>query len=130
MGHKEKEAMIYTTFMQISTTACPCLTWCFSSKKSQNKVEKIHERSLKFPTSLEIPERKQAGNFAKLFDTPLKFQGQKLKPKTHRNSTWVFLEHPWKFQFFFNWPLEFPHVLSSTPLEIPCPQPPLLCCIV
>ena len=25
-----------------------CLIWHFSSKKSQNKVEKIHERSLKF----------------------------------------------------------------------------------
>ena len=28
-----------------------CLIWYFSSKTSQNKVEKIHERSLKFPSN-------------------------------------------------------------------------------
>ena len=36
------------------------------------------------------------------------------KTKTHGNSTWIFLEHPWKFYFFFNWPLEFPHSLFSS----------------
>ena len=49
-------------------------------------------------------QRKQSynhGNFAKLYGTPSKFQGQKTRP------------------------MEFPHVLSSIPLEIPCPQPPL-----
>ena len=50
----------------------------------------------------------------------------KSKTKTHGNSALVFLEHPWNFHFFFNWPLEFPHVFSSRPPEIPCPQPPCL----
>ena len=66
-----------------------------------------------------------AGNFAKLL-TRLgnsKFKNQ----DTHGNSTWVFLEHPWKFHFFFNLPLEFPYALSSIPLDIPCLQPSLLC---
>ena len=51
----------------------------------------------------------------------------KLKTKAHGNSTyatWFFLEKPWKFHFSFNWSLEYPHALSSSPLEIPCPQPP------
>ena len=46
MGHKEKEAMI-NTFVHSSFNYC-CLTLHFSSKKSQNKVERIHERSIKF----------------------------------------------------------------------------------
>ena len=45
-GHKEKEATI-NTFVH-SNFNYGCLIWHFSSKKSQNKVEKIHERSLKF----------------------------------------------------------------------------------
>ena len=47
---------------------------------------------------------------------------QRLKTKTHGNSAWFFLNHSWKFHFFSNLPLEFPHDLSSLPLEIPCPQ--------
>ena len=32
--------------------------------------------------------------------------------------------HPWKFQFFFNWPLEFLHyIFSIYPQEISCPHP-------
>ena len=46
MGHKGKEAMI-NTFVH-SNFNYGCLIWHFSSKKSQNKIEKIHERSLKF----------------------------------------------------------------------------------
>ena len=46
MGHKEKEAII-NTFAHLNFK-CGCLIWHFSSKKSNNKVEKIHERSLKF----------------------------------------------------------------------------------
>ena len=38
--------------------------------------------------------------------------------ETWNNSTWFFLDHPWKFYFFFNWNLEFPHALTSIPLEI------------
>ena len=30
-------------------------------------------------------------------------------------------QDPWKFYFFFNWHLEFPHTFSSLPLEIPFP---------
>ena len=43
--------------------------------------------------------------------------------KTYENSIWVFLEHPWKFHFYFGWPLEFPHAFSSISREVPCPQP-------
>ena len=45
IGHKEKA--IINTFVH-SNFNYGCLIWHFSSKKSQNKVEKIHERSLKF----------------------------------------------------------------------------------
>ena len=45
MGHKEKEAMI-NTFVH-SNFNYGCLMCYFSSKKSQNKVERIHEKSLK-----------------------------------------------------------------------------------
>ena len=46
MGHKEKEAII-NTFVH-SDFNYGCLIWHLISKKSQNKVEKIHEKSLKF----------------------------------------------------------------------------------
>ena len=46
MGHKEKEATI-NTFVH-SNFNHSCLIWHFSFKKTQNKVKKIHERSLKF----------------------------------------------------------------------------------
>ena len=46
MGHKEKEAIINT--FGHSNFNYGCLIWHFSCKQSQNKVEKILERSLKF----------------------------------------------------------------------------------
>ena len=39
------------------------------------------------------------------------------------NSCGIFLDHPWKFHFFFTWSLENVHAISSITLEIPCPQP-------
>ena len=46
MGHEEIEPMINTlVYLNFNYD---CLVWHFSSKKSQNKVEDIHERSLKF----------------------------------------------------------------------------------
>ena len=82
-------------------------------------------RSVTLPQ--EIPERKNfyPWKFCKfvLCDTPLEIP--KSKTKTHGNSALVFLEHPWNFHFFFNWPLEVPHVFPSrSPPEVPCPQPP------
>ena len=68
-------------------------------------------------------QRKQAftpGNSAKLYDTPWKCQGQKPRAMEITRS---FPAHPLKCHFFFNWPLEFPHVFSLISLEIPCPQP-------
>ena len=35
-----------------------------------------------------------------------------------------FLDHPWKFQIVFNYPLKNPLAFSSVPLEIPHSQPP------
>ena len=49
LGHKEKQAII-NTFMH-SNLNYGFLIWDFSSKKSKNKMEKIHERSLKFLSS-------------------------------------------------------------------------------
>ena len=46
MGHEGKEAMV-NTFVH-SNFNYDCLIWHFSSKMSQNKVEEIHERILKF----------------------------------------------------------------------------------
>ena len=46
MGLKEKESLINTVVH--SNFNYGCLIWHFSSKKSQNKVEKINEMSLKF----------------------------------------------------------------------------------
>ena len=46
MGHKEKKVII-NTFVH-SNFNYGCLIWHFSSKMSQNKVEKTHEGSLKF----------------------------------------------------------------------------------
>ena len=46
MGHGEKGAMI-NTFVH-SDFNYDCLIWHFSSIKSQNKVEEIHKRNLKF----------------------------------------------------------------------------------
>ena len=46
MGPKEKEKVL-NPFVH-SNFNYSCHIWLFSSKKSQNKIEKIHERSLKF----------------------------------------------------------------------------------
>ena len=46
------------------------------------------------------------------------------KTKTHGNSAWFFPDHPWKLDFFFNWPPEFSHVPYSVLLELPYPQLP------
>ena len=37
--------------------------------------------------------------------------------KTRGNSTWLFRQHPWKFHFFFIWPLDFPHTFSMETVE-------------
>ena len=75
---------------------------------------------------LEIPEKISSHpcKFCKIWWHPLEIQDQKPRPMEipHDEFARVFLEHPWKFHYFFNWPLEFPHVLSSLPLETPCLQ--------
>ena len=50
------------------------------------------------------------------------FEIPRCKIKTHENSNWFFLDCHWKVYFFFNWPLEFPHAISTIPLDILCPQ--------
>ena len=62
----------------------------------------------------EILEKTSSWKFCKIVWHPL--GNFKVKTKTHGNYTWGFLEHPWKFHFLFNWPLEFPHALSPIPL--------------
>ena len=63
MGHTEKEAII-NTFVH-SNFNYGCLIWHFSSKKSQNKVKKIHERSLKFVLNI-VTRNGQSGNTGRL----------------------------------------------------------------
>ena len=60
----------------------------------------------------EILEKKSfyPWKFCKFVWHPLEIP--KSKTKTHRNSALVFLEHPWNFHFFFNWPMEFPCFFS------------------
>ena len=63
---------------------------------------------------LEIPEKNKLSppwKFYKNVWYPLEIP--RPKTTTRGNSTLVFLEHPWKFYFYFNWLLEFPHALSS-----------------
>ena len=52
------------------------------------------------------------------------FGNSKIKFKTHGNFAWVFLEHPWKFHCFFNWPLEFPQFFFNTPGNSMSSTPP------
>ena len=51
------------------------------------------------------------GKFCKIVLQPLEIPRPRIK--TYGNSTWFLLDHPWKFHFFLNWPLEFLHALSS-----------------
>ena len=71
---------------------------------------------------LQVPNKKKfhPWKFCKMVLQPLEIP--RPKTKTHGNST-CFLDHPWKF-YFFNQHLEFPHAISTIPLEIPCPQQP------
>ena len=47
MDHKEKEAML-NTFVHSNCNYRPVSYYALQFLKSQNKIEKIHERSLKF----------------------------------------------------------------------------------
>ena len=62
-------------------------------------------------------------NSAKICNTPGwdKSQGQKQRPIEIPQ---VFHEHPWKFNFLFNWPLEFPYALTLISMGNLCSQPP------
>ena len=55
---------------------------------------------------------------------PPVFQVKKIK--TPGNFSLFFLHHLWRFHFFFNDPMEFPHSIFSIHLEIPRPQRPCL----
>ena len=69
-----------------------------------------------------FPLRKQAftlGNSTNFYYSPWKLQDQ--KSKTNGKSTLLFLDHPWKIHFFFNWFWDF-CLLFSIPFEFPYPQ--------
>ena len=129
MGHKGKETMI-NTFVH-SNFSLPVLVFGISVLKSlklQNKVEKIHERSLKFPvTSL---ERKQAFGEKNKLHPCWKFCKIVWHPnKTHGNSIWVFLEHPClgNSTSFLIDPWNFHMLFLQYPSKFHVPQPLLLC---
>ena len=74
---------------------------------------------------LEIPERTSFHHwrFCKIVWHSLKIP--RSKTKTHGNSTWFFLEHPWKFYFFlidsWNFGILFLHYPWKFPiLNLPC----------
>ena len=114
---------LFTGRINTSNAICRLTVQTFMARKKSNDK---YLRALKFqlqacPVSnklrlLEIPERKQAGNFhftpagnfPKLFDTPWKFQGQKPRdpwneiPHRFFLNTLAFTDVPWKFHFFFN----------------------------
>ena len=99
------------------------------SRKKQRRGLRIYFAEIppgnfKFVTLLlEIPEKKSfhPWKFSKILWHTLEIP--RSKNKTHeipRVFAWT------AFCFFFNWPLEFQHFLSSIPLEIPFPQLPCL----
>ena len=63
---------------------------------------------------LEIPEKRKLHpwKFCKIVWHPLEIP--RPKAKTHENST-SFLDHPWKFYFFFNWPWKFHKLFLQYP---------------
>ena len=109
------------------------LTWAVPEKYQTRKrgVEDIYT-FLKNPLEfldlslyLKKVRRKQAfipRNSAKLCDTTKKFQGQKPGPMEISHD--FFLNTPGNSAFFFVDAWNF-HMLTSMPLENPCPQHPL-----
>ena len=92
-------------------------SWLYTSPKKSPEIFRFVTLHLEIPDKTRIDSWK----FCKIVWHPLEIP--RLKTKIHGNYIWFFLEHPWKSHFFFKWLLEFPHALSLTPLEIPCPQP-------
>lgn len=67
---------------------------------------------------LEILEKNKASVMEILQNCVTLFGNSKPKTIFHGNSTWIFLNQPWKFHIFFIEPLEFPHATLLMPLEI------------
>ena len=101
----------------------------YSWKSPNSGVEDIlfckkNPRILRFVTlPLEIPEKAFTPRTSATYWHPLEVS--RSKTKSHGNSTCVFLEHPWKFNFFFNWSLEYPDAISPIRQEIPSPKSPV-----
>ena len=72
MGHKRKRSN--DKYFVHSNFNCGCLIWHFSSQKSQNKIKKIHERSLKFLSNDYVK------GYAELFEksTPVSMETKRL----------------------------------------------------
>ena len=86
MGQKKKE-VITNTFVH-SNFNYGCLIWHFSSKKSHNNVEKIHERSLKFllndySTSVSMETKRLGTMVYETFKTLNNFNPIFMKDKFH-----------------------------------------------
>ena len=78
-----------------------------------------------------IPEKIQTGGVKTLFWKRTYFFGHFTLGDSRQDEVlpleiphYFFLDHAWKFHFFFYWLLEFPDSIFSIPLEIPCPQLP------
>ena len=113
------------------TCAMLCLRIGLSQKKSKygrganggggggEDILYFSQNPLEIFTFVTLPVEKNfhLWKFWKLVWHPLEIV--RSKTKTHGNSTRFFLEHPWKFHFFFSWTLEFSYAISSIPLKIP-----------
>ena len=100
-----------TNQIQMKNT-CPFYTGHYSRKKKQRGgwehtfLETPPGISRFFILPLESPDKTKFLETAQNCYNPWKFQD--LKPRTPGNSTWFFLDHPWKSQ-----PLEIPLTISS-----------------
>ena len=106
------------------------LNWAIPGKIQTECIEDIlfWKRPLEFldlslyPWKFQTKWRFTPGNSTKSCYTHWNFQGQ--KPRPMEIPHYFFLDHAWKFHFFFYWPLEFPHFphsIFSMPVEILCP---------
>ena len=116
---KPKNAWFVTkgTWADIPVTQITNIKWAVAEKIQKGGIEDIifpkPPRNFSFFTlRLEIPDKTKFNPciFHNIVLEPLEIP--RPKTKTPGNSALLFLGHPWKFHFVFNWPLKIPHAIS------------------
>ena len=116
---KPKNAWFVTkgTWADSPVTQITNIKWAIAEKIQKGGIEDIlfpkPPRNFSFFTlRLEIPDKTKFNPciFHKIVLEPLEIP--RPKTKTPGNSALLFLGHPWKFHFVFNWPLKIPHAIS------------------